>query len=230
MKQFRFIFIAFFVFFSVFEKTQAKVNYGVKLGLNFSTETSVPFIFDAPSLDISTQHGTEACVFMEGQINSSRWFYDAGISFSRKGSKYEANVANNTSAKETGYNRVDYLQLPISLKYKIPMDEHVKFYATTGLFLGLAMTGNIEVKPDDGLSTYHLKEKIVFGNSKDALLKKQDCGVNFGIGIEMTDKIQIGCAYSWGLIDLYNENYQGIFRVKEPIKHRCWSLSLAVLF
>lgn len=225
----RFIIIVVFVFFTGFEKVQSKVNFGAKLGLNFSQESSTPFLLEPfPALAVFTQHGTEVGVLVEGQISTSRWFYDAGLSFSRKGSKYET---SDGLVQETGYNRINYLEVPLSLKYKLPMsNQPIKFYANAGLSVGLALTGNVEARQQQGSSVYRLKEKIIFGTGNDALFKKYDCGINFGLGFEMVDKVQIGGLYSLGLIDLYNENYQGAFRMQEPVKNRGWSLYLTVLF
>lgn len=100
-------------------------------------------------------------------------------------------------------HKLGYLDIPVNLKYKVGLLNLVGAYATAGPYL-----------------SYKLSESDAFKN-KD--WKDSQFGLNFGLGVEVLSKLQVGANYQLGLTDDYkvgNDSY----------KNSTWTISAAYFF
>lgn len=118
-------------------------------------------------------------------------FLQSGIFFATKGTKYEK--GNN----EFSLNQM-YLQVPINLAYKIPLQRKTNLVLNMGPYIAYGIAGKID-KED----TFSKKN-----------LKRFDLGIMAGVSLEVS-QFALGIGYEKGLLDLsqqkansyYNQNF-----------------------
>lgn len=100
-----------------------------------------------------------------------------------------------------------YLEVPISMRYRIPINENSSIYTDAGCYLGFAIAGKEQFRLE---STDQNEFETGAVNWK--LYKRLDFGLTCGIGFEIY-KLQIGCLMDYGLmriIDLYHVQNQNL--------------------
>lgn len=172
----------------------AQLRFGVKGGLNIS---KVHFSKDA--LDASNVTGFHIGPMLEGSIPLIGVGFETALLYSQKGLEY-----NDESMK------VDYLDLPVHLKWKFGLPI-VKVYLATGPAFSFRVGGDKVWDIPDNVAG-QIKAKS-FGTAWD-----------FGVGAEVFNHLQVGLNYSLGLSDNY------VIKGSESGKNRGWMVTAAILF
>lgn len=101
--------------------------------------------------------------------------------------------------------RLSYMEVPVNLKYKfmvVPI--LLGAYATAGPYLSYRLSGS---------------------NAADSW-KDYQSGLNFGFGVDIVSKLQIGANYQLGL----TKDYLDAANKKESAKNSTWTISAAYFF
>ena len=178
----------------------AQFRFGIKGGYNLAT---VKFNKDVLNSDnINGFHVGPMFEFMfDGPLG-----VDFGVLYSRKG----------FFAKNDSYTN-DYLEVPVNLKMKLGLPL-VSPYFAAGPYAGFRVAGD---KLMDIVNVHNVKNQIE--------AQSFAAGLNFTVGVEIIQKIQVGLTYDWGLTDNYKEFNAGD-KNEYSGKAHTWLVSAALFF
>ncbi|MDH8701406.1 hypothetical protein M2138_000747 [Dysgonomonadaceae bacterium PH5-43] len=180
----------------------AQIKYGLKAGVNLS---KVSISDGANNLDPENYTGFQVGPMVEFTVPIIGLGLDAAIMYSQQGLK-----VNDESKK------LSTLFIPINLKYKITFMNVVGAYAAVGPYASLNLGNN-----DFSLDAL----------AADVKAKSFGAGLNFGIGVELLSKLQVGVNYQLGLTEDFKATTVGgaateLFNGKQ----RGWTVSAAYFF
>ena len=200
------------------EKTTSS-QFGVKSTVNMSS-------FNGDDVkDNDYKVGFSAGVYGHFPI-TDQFAVQPEVNFTRIGGKLKDDVTElgNTTIKDKNKTTLDYIQVPIMFKY----------YPGASRF-------NIEAGPQFGYNVYasNKQETSVYANGtvntisgktdiKDNV-KDFDFGVNFGLGYNVTDNINVGARYYMGLTKV-GENTDNGTTAANDIKNHSFSLGVGYSF
>ena len=200
------------------EKTTSS-QFGVKSTVNMSS-------FNGDDVkDNDYKVGFSAGVYGHFPI-TDQFAVQPEVNFTRIGGKFKDDVTEvgNTTIKDKNKTTLDYIQVPIMFKY----------YPGASRF-------NIEAGPQFGYNVYasNKQETSVYANGtvntisgktdiKDNV-KDFDFGVNFGLGYNVTDNINVGARYYMGLTKV-GENTDNGTTAANDIKNHSFSLGVGYSF
>jgi hypothetical protein len=180
----------------------AQIHFGIKGGVNIS---SVHFNSDIVSSDNIT--GFSIGPMLEIMAPYIGVGVDAAVLYSQKG----MSAINNRSGSDI---TTDYIDVPVNFKWKfgIPV---IKGYFAAGPYVGFKVGGE-KIWKIPGTISSEIETKS-FG-----------AGLNFGLGAEVLERLQVGFNYGVGLTD----NYSGVGDDNKSFagKQRGWAISAALLF
>lgn len=193
------IILSFLCVFLIYNKSKAQ-NITINAGLNFSdiyVKSSIP--------DTAFNLGMSTGFRLGGEytLNITQYFgVNTGLYFSQR------KVSHSGSDKIAIYENnalVNYLDIPLNLKYSFPI-RTVKFSVKTGALLGLAIYGSQYgfSKSVDGSWNESWDDKIVFG-AKGAF-KRMDLGYNIGISANI-GKIEAGINFNNSFLDVFDRSF-----------------------
>jgi long-subunit fatty acid transport protein len=181
-----------------------EVKLGAKLGLNLSSLRS--------DMDFDSKIGFNLGVFAEINL-SDKLIFQPELLYSTQGASLEESFDSN-SFKVT--NSVDYLNIPLILKYGVTD----KLFLEFGPQLGFLLSGKSKYEETYGGETESETEDIKeFTNSIDF-------GLNFGVSFDIAENIMIGARYNLGLSNIIDEEDSG----DEKLQNSVFSLSLGYRF
>lgn len=136
---------------------------------------------------------------------------DASLMYVRRSA--ETDVLNENNTTVTANRNIDYLDIPVYLKWKIGVPligSVVKPYVFTG--------------PD---FAFLLSSKNIFPGIESS---KCDVSWNFGVGVELLKHVQVGASYGIGMNKAAKAT--GVVGNAASIdgKTRCWTITAAYLF
>lgn len=166
----------------------SQVKWDAKVGMNFSNITKYD---DAKALP-----GFQLGVGMDYGFSES-WSLQSGLLLSSKGYKYDAKDAHDYSYK----SRPIYLDIPILAAYKFNISDNMKFVINAGPYLAFGLGG--KCKYDEGGDYKLFKGE----EGDDAEMKRFDLGIQYGIGLELSDRYLINLSGQNGFIS--PNNYDG---------------------
>lgn len=239
MKIYKFFFLFFLTFHSVF----SQISLGIKGGLSFSkTTTDTRNIdFTAPDYFLSLNAGICADFSV-----SSRLFIRSEINYIQKGftiikyfdaSLFSTSNTQNASFWGTNYT---YLQVPILLHYKIE-NENIKFYFGVGPYISYAVSGkkwaNLFI-PELGGEFYTQKfssENYIFDINFDND-NRVDNRIDFGgiVNVGIARKLNFGeiifeARYEHGFLDWHRFNISTP-KTYSSVMNRGITISIGALF
>lgn len=182
----------------------AQLKFGVKAGANISHLSLSKEVYSSQNIA-----GFTGGIMGEFTLPVLGLGVDASVLYSRKGAKLGATTALNGLEVKT--QNLDYIDIPVNLKWKLNIPFVKPFLAVGPNFSFLVSNNNL-------------------GNFiKNAKDKTFDLGINVGGGIELFSKIQIAAQYCWGLTDAMSiEN--PISKEKINVQNRYWTITAAYLF
>lgn len=192
MKKIIFLF-AFLGCLFVATPMQAQLRFGIKAGANISK------IDLSGGWKTNNVTGFTAGIMSEFIVPVVGIGADASLMYVRRGYSLK-HVAGTVSREDAGTKNMDYIDIPLNLKWKggLPF---VKFFATAGPNFSFLVNSDLPSS-----------EK-----------RKFDVGLNVGAGIELVQKIQIAVNHNWGLTNAIDiPEHSG--------KNRGWTITAAFLF
>ncbi len=184
--------------------TQAGLKWGLKAGVNLSDiSTDLDYYKDTKNYT-----GFQVGPMMEFTVPIIGIGMDAALLYSQTGFK-----ANDETIKNGD------LLLPVNLKYKLSLLNVIGAYATAGPYIG------VKLYSDDKFSVENISAQVESKSFK--------AGLNFGLGVELLGKLQIGANYQLGLTDDYSTlkiEDQLIPNLDIDGKTQVWSITAAYFF
>ena len=185
-------------------QVQAQFNWGLKGGLNLSDISSDEEFYK----NSDNYTGFQVGPMLEFMVPVLGIGLDAAVLYSQTGFKVDEKTIENGN-----------LLIPVNLKYKLSLLDIVGAYATAGPYIGFKLFGD---KKDFINNAIEKIESQSFG-----------AGLNFGIGVELLSKLQVGVNYQLGLTDDYKT-----FKIDTSIgqtvssgeKSSVWSITAALFF
>ena len=170
------------------------VKIGAKVGFNLASITGDGDVYGE---DSDTKIGFNQGLFAEISL-SDKFIFQPELLFSTQGNVYKQGSFDDLIKITI---ELDYLNIPLLIKYAVTD----KFALEFGPQLGFLLSANTDV------------EGILFDNEtisvrqdvKDSF-KSIDLGLNFGISIDVSEKVMIGARYNLGLSNISDEEDIGI--------------------
>ncbi|WP_291122073.1 porin family protein [Empedobacter sp. UBA7620] len=200
------------------EKTTSS-QFGIKSSVNMSS-------FNGDDVkDNDYKVGFSAGVYGHFPL-TDRFAVQPEVNFTRIGGKYKDEVmeVGNTTVKSKNKTTLDYIQVPIMFKY----------YPAASRF-------NIEAGPQFGFNMYASNKQSTSTYANNTVytteqkfdvkddVKNFDFGVNFGLGYNVTDNINVGARYYMGLTRL-TENTNNGTAIGADVKNHSFSVGVGYSF
>lgn len=152
----------------------SQVKWDAKFGMNFSNMTKDSEAKALPGfhLGVGMDYGF-----------SENWSLQSGLLISSKGYKYKEGEYKETT-------RPIYLDIPILAAYKFNISDNTKFVINAGPYLAFGLGGKVKY---DGVD----ESDKVFG---DDGWNRFDLGLQYGIGLELSDRYLINLTGQNGFI------------------------------
>lgn len=176
----------------------SQIRFGVRGGVNISSlsgDNIDSFIEDNLT-------GFHVGPTVEWMIDGS-FGLEGALLYSEKGIKF----------KDRDKNKTGYLDVPVSLKWRLNATENIKPFVDAGPYISFKISG------DDNFNG--IKDDVV----DQWKAKNFAAGLNIGAGVEFMKFLQIKANYGLSLTDNYNAS-DGEYSVKD----RTWSASVALYF
>ncbi len=186
----------------------SQIRFGVKAGVDLDNAT-----FNSNILNVKNLTSYQIGPSIEMMLPMPK--VDFGIDVSLLYSDNRMTVENLVEGGETKDISNRYLMLPLNAKLKLDLVSDVlKIYGLAGPYAGYLISG----------------DKVDFSQIGDDIKAKTfEGGLNFGLGIELINMIQVGVNYKVKLTDNYSLEEPDW---NDPLngKSQTWSLSASIYF
>lgn len=112
------------------------------------------------------------------------WYLQSGLNITGKGAK-----AGDLKIK------THYLEIPVLAAAKFDVSDNMKFVVNAGPYLAFGMGGKLE-EGDASMKVFSKEDGM-----EEALMKRFDLGLQYGVGLELSDKYLINLTGQYGFID-----------------------------
>lgn len=112
------------------------------------------------------------------------WYLQSGLNITGKGAK-----AGDLKIK------THYLEIPVLAAAKFNVSDNMKFVVNAGPYLAFGMGGKLE-EGDASMKVFSKEDGM-----EEALMKRFDLGLQYGVGLELSDKYLINLTGQYGFID-----------------------------
>jgi hypothetical protein len=188
-----------------FGNMQAQVRFGPKAGINLSKMTMKTM---GLSVDPKFRPGFHVGVISDIPLVENLSL-QPGLLFSTKGSNYDVDIFDFSMSPS-------FLEIPVNLAYSLGMDE-LNIILFAGPYAAYGIAGKAEVEGES--------EDISFGSGIEDDLKPLDFGLNFGVGLNISNFL-ISAQYGIGLANLGTDADE----VDIEMKNSVIGISVAYLF
>lgn len=162
--------------------------YGLRIGPAFTSVISDSPVLDGGSMTTGLNAGVVAGFEM---VPGTPLFFETGLSYTEKGGK------GNVGGDKFSY-KLDYLELPLTLKYIAAIDGGVTLQPFVGGYLACGVGGKIK---DYGMRTAYSS----FGDGFDQF-KRFDGGLRVGCGLGF-DMLYAELGYELGLANIGHDDF-----------------------
>ena len=163
--------------------------FGFRLGMAVATVHS-----DAANLDGSdSRTGLDVGVVAGTRItNAAPLFFESGLSYTEKGGKgkYEGDKFTY---------RLQYLELPLLIKYKSPVARDIPIEPYAGGYLALGVGGKVK--------DYGKREAYSSFSNEKGSFRRFDGGLRIGCGASF-DRLYVGMSYDVGLANVGHYDFE----------------------
>lgn len=135
------------------------------------------------------------------------WSLQSGLMFTSKGAK---NSEEENGEKETYKVNTHYLEIPILAAAKFDLNDNMKFVVNAGPYLAFGLGGiTTSTYEADGEEEKEHGEKVfkeyeVNGEKEDAMMKRFDMGLQYGVGLEINEHFLVNVTGQYGFINPLN--------------------------
>ncbi|MCB5224598.1 MAG: porin family protein [Candidatus Cloacimonadaceae bacterium] len=184
----------------------ADVTYGLRGGLNMMNRDST----DQNAVTTGNRTGFHAGLILQYSTDSN-FIVQPEILYSQKGFTFKAATVDNTTA-------MDYVEVPILLKYNVRAAKGLNLQPTVAPFVGYAVVAK------------NIFKGVVIDDETDLLedINRLNYGVDFGLDLQIIDKVLVGARYQLGLADYDGDN--NIIERNKKDTHNGIMFSLGFLF
>ena len=183
----------------------------VQGGVNANTMhiSGINNIYD--SQDINPRIGLNAALLADFPLIEGLYF-ETGLMFTSKGFRYDL---SDWFGEGVMIVRLNYFDVPFTLKKVIPLNEEIAVYGLAGPYVGFGLFGQAIFKFEGSSDS----QTVRWGNGQADQYKRLNTGLKFGLGAEL-DLFSVQLDYNLGLTDVRTnpENYSE--------KHRYLQLSV----
>lgn len=180
---------------------KAQFEWGVRAGLNISELTlqQYSYVKVGPTAGIIGKYTFK---------NNLR--LNTGLMFTTKGANGLDNILNGRSENSQLNFRLSYLELPLTLSYKLKLKEHVHIVPEAGFFIAYGIGGYAEEHEFRGTEGSMHSDWNPFKGSdwKEPVemeaFKRWDSGLRFGLSVEVY-KFDMGIHYDLGLSNIQDQ-------------------------
>ncbi len=185
---------------------------GIKAGLNMANEIRSFNQSDiATSFQSSNLTGYQIGLTYQAMPKKTGMGVEIGALLSQKGSSFHFDSINVDNVLRNGYKEINYLEVPLNIRYHIIVGL-VGVYGFGGVYGGCALSGSTVT---ESTST---TEKETYKTFADRV----DYGYNFGAGVELFRKIQLGGTWSNGIKSTSNAD--------SSFKNKVFTMNLVYMF
>jgi hypothetical protein len=184
---------------------------GLKAGVNMASEIKSLSQADiAAGFNTNNLTGYQIGLVYQAMPKKSGLGVEIAALLSQKGSTIDStNLVNSITE---GYKELNYIEMPLNLRYRLSLG-FIGIYGFAGVYGGYALSGKIVDEITE------VTENETFQSFMDHV----DYGYNFGAGIELFKKIQLGGTWSQGLKNTSNST-------TTTTNNRVFSINLVYMF
>lgn len=177
----------------------AQIRYGIRAGANQSTKTGNNLL--DPREAIAPLSGWQLG-FMADISVGSQIFVQPSLNFITKGNRLYSSVLTNTQNDGVLQYAIHpyYLEIPILIIYKQPVNESVTLYGGVGPYVAAAVGGKLFTQWNGRSGTSPLNIDL------NPHYRRFDYGLTGTIGLELNRQWQVGLGYDLGLTDVNGKN------------------------
>lgn len=152
----------------------SQMTWNAKLGMSMTNLSNT---------DADMKVGYTVGVGLDYQF-TDMWYLQSGLNITGKGAK-----AGDLKIK------THYLEIPVLAAAKFDVSDNMKFVVNAGPYLAFGMGGKLE----EGNASMKVFSKE--DGMEEALMKRFDLGLQYGVGLELSDKYLINLTGQYGFID-----------------------------
>lgn len=201
-----------FVSITVMSQNQ-KVKIGVKAGLNISS-----LAFDENEMNSSSRTGFTAGVMVEIPL-AKNFSLQPELLYSQQGGKTSFFDSDVTNSNYKGTIELNYLNIPLMLKYYVVKGLSVQ----AGPQIGILLKANN--KYEDNFLGYENHESFNLKDYSTGI----DTSVNFGLGYQFKDKFYTDLRYNISYSNVFKDGDANYF-INQDMKNRVFQISLGYFF
>lgn len=201
-----------FVSITVMSQNQ-KVKIGVKAGLNISS-----LAFDENEMNSSSRTGFTAGVMVEIPL-AKNFSLQPELLYSQQGGKTSFFDSEVTNSNYKGTLELNYLNIPLMLKYYVVKGLSVQ----AGPQIGILLKANN--KYEDNFLGYENHESFNLKDYSTGI----DTSVNFGLGYQFKDKFYTDLRYNISYSNVFKDGDANYF-INQDMKNRVFQISLGYFF
>jgi len=230
-------YIVIIIALSIATIAQAQMALGFVAGVNMSNEvTTFNGAATAKSASMDDLKGLVIGPTLEMMLPKIDLGVELSTFYSRKGSNFNYSInypANGYDIKFDGYKSIDYLEVPVYLKWKFGPPEF-KGFVSAGLYWGFGFNGDFVVENaydllNNGAPIPELVKstKMSFGYDKTSPFKTIDTGYSVGLGIEILRTLQFGVYYSYGDQSIVNEKSMSLILADSKYNYKAGDFNIS---
>lgn len=197
--------------------TSLYAQLGIRAGLNIASEMNSFSPSETKAGFNSTNlTGNQIGLIYQAVPKKSGLGFEIGAILSQKGSTFSDSLKIDKVIKQ-GYKELNYLEVPLNLRYHFSLG-FIGLYGFLGIYGGYALSGKIVDEKTNDI------QNMTYAGFMDHV----DYGYNYGAGIELFRKIQLGITFSQGL----KNTSASITGLPTPVttKNSVHSINLVYLF
>lgn len=190
-----------------------KVKLGVKAGLNISSLT-----FDESELSSSSKTGFTAGLMVEIPV-AKNFSLQPELLYSQQGTKTSFFDQDVTNSNFKGTIELNYLNIPLMLKYYVIKGLSLQ----TGPQIGLLLKANS--KYQDNFLGYENQESFNLKKYSSGI----DTSINFGLGYQFKDKFYTDFRYNISYSNVFKDGDANYF-INHDMKNRVFQITIGYFF
>ncbi|MBE8724086.1 porin family protein [Flavobacterium hungaricum] len=190
-----------------------KVKMGIKAGLNLSTLT-----YDENELNSSEKTGFTAGIMVEIPVVKN-FSLQPELLYSQQGTKTSFSDPDVTNSNYNGTLKLNYLNIPVMLKYYLIQGLSVQ----AGPQIGILLKANN--KYQDNFLGYENKESLNLKEYSSGI----DTSVNFGLGYQFKEKFYADLRYNISYSNVFKKGDVNHF-ISNDMKNRVFQITIGYFF
>lgn len=190
-----------------------KVKLGVKAGLNLASLT-----FDERELNSSSKTGFTAGLMVEVPM-AKNFSLQPELLYSQQGTKISFSDKDVTNSNYKSTIRLNYLNIPVMLKYYVLEGLSVQAGPQIGILL------KADNKYEDNFLGYKNQESFDLKDYSTGI----DTSVNFGLGYQFKEKFYADARYNISYSNVFKEGDVNHF-INNDMKNRVFQVTIGYFF